>query len=133
MLHLNVLGVVKVVRSVLPAMRHQRSGVLCFIGSMAGQAGVYGLSAYSPTKFALRGLAESLRMEIEHDGISVVLASPPDTETPLLERENETKPLITKLLSEDAGLWSPESVADGILKGCAKRRFVVGFGIDGFM
>merc|ERR1712187_232741 len=100
---------------------------------MAGQAGMYGLSAYSASKFALRGLAESLRMELKPEGIHVGLVCPPDTDTPMLERETATKPQITKELSAEAGLWSADSVAMGILDGIKSRKFIIGFGVDGLM
>lgn len=39
-------------------------GRIMFVSSQAGQIGLFGYTAYSPTKFALRGLAESLQMEV---------------------------------------------------------------------
>merc|ERR1712151_1201236 len=100
---------------------------------MAGQAGIYGIAAYSATKFALRGFAESLRMELKPAGIHVALVCPPDTDTPMLERENLTKPAICKELSADAGTWSAESVAAGTLQGLSAKQFIIGFGLDGMM
>ena len=44
---------------------------IVFISSMAGQTGPFGYSAYSPTKFALRGLAESLYYELLTSRIDV--------------------------------------------------------------
>ena len=44
--------------------------------------GVYGYTAYSASKFALRGLAEALQHEVISDKIHVSLVFPPDTETP---------------------------------------------------
>ena len=35
-----------------------------FLSSQAGQTGVYGYTGYSASKFALRGLAETLQMEV---------------------------------------------------------------------
>ena len=40
------------------------SGRIVLVSSQAGQTGVYGYTAYSATKFALRGFAESLQMEV---------------------------------------------------------------------
>ncbi len=67
------------------------------------QAGIFGMSSYSASKFALRGLAEALRMECKPFGITVSLAFPPDTDTPMLAAENLVKPLETKAISGDAG------------------------------
>lgn len=44
--------------------------------------GVHGYTAYSASKFALRGLAEALQHEVISDNIRVSLIFPPDTETP---------------------------------------------------
>jgi NAD(P)-dependent dehydrogenase (short-subunit alcohol dehydrogenase family) len=43
---------------------------------------VYGYTAYSASKFALRGLAESLQQEVIADNIHVSMIFPPDTATP---------------------------------------------------
>lgn len=48
--------------------------------------GIYGYTAYSASKFGLRGLAEALQHEVIADDIYVSLIFPPDTDTPgLLE------------------------------------------------
>lgn len=65
------------------------------------QVGLYGYTAYSSSKFALRGLVEALQMELEQYNIRILTVFPPNTNTPLLSRENEIKPEIT---SESARL-----------------------------
>jgi 3-dehydrosphinganine reductase len=57
----NYLGSLYAVLAVLPAMRAQGRGRVVLISSGAGLIGVAGYGAYSPAKFALRGLAEVLR------------------------------------------------------------------------
>jgi 3-dehydrosphinganine reductase len=49
------------------------------------QVGVYGYTAYSASKFALRGMGEALQHEVIRDNIRVSLIFPPDTETPGFE------------------------------------------------
>ena len=39
-------------------------GRVVFVSSQAGQLGLFGFTAYSPSKFAIRGLAEALQMEV---------------------------------------------------------------------
>jgi NAD(P)-dependent dehydrogenase (short-subunit alcohol dehydrogenase family) len=51
------------------------------------QVGIFGYTAYSASKFALRGLAEALQMELRPLGAAVTLAFPPDTDTPQLAFE----------------------------------------------
>lgn len=58
--------------------------------------GVYGYTAYSASKFALRGLAEALQHEVISDKIHVSLVFPPDTETPGLAEGKWTADLSTE-------------------------------------
>jgi len=51
------------------------------------QVGLYGYSAYASSKFALRGLAEALQMEVKPYNILVSVSFPPDTDTPQLQGE----------------------------------------------
>lgn len=48
------------------------------------KVGIYGYTAYSATKFGLRGLAEALQQEVITDGIHVSLVCPPETDTDTL-------------------------------------------------
>uniref|UniRef100_A0A493T638 3-dehydrosphinganine reductase n=2 Tax=Anas platyrhynchos TaxID=8839 RepID=A0A493T638_ANAPP len=59
----NYLGSVYPSRAVISTMKERRMGRIVFVSSQAGQLGLFGYTAYSPTKFALRGLAEALQME----------------------------------------------------------------------
>ncbi|KAF2014070.1 NAD(P)-binding protein [Aaosphaeria arxii CBS 175.79] len=65
----NFFGTMKVTRCVLPYMRNARSGVILFMGSIAGWHGVGAGGPYSASKFAIEGAAESLSKEVSHLGI----------------------------------------------------------------
>lgn len=108
LLQTNYLGVVCMTKAFLPSMVENGGGTIVLTSSMAGLVGVFGYTAYTPTKFALRGFAESLQMETRRDNISIVLAYPPDTDTPGYKKENKGKPTETHLISETAGLYQPE-------------------------
>ena len=103
----NYLGTVHVTKAFLGDM--PSGSTVMITSSMAGAVGVYGYTCYSPVKFALRGFAESLQMEVRRDGITVSLAFPPDTDTPMFKEENKSKPKETFLISEAAGLVKPEA------------------------
>ena len=64
MMEVNFLGSVYPTRAVITTMKERRMGRIMFVSSQAGQIGLFGYTAYSPSKFALRGLAESLQMEV---------------------------------------------------------------------
>lgn len=64
MLDINYLGSIYMTRAVLPSLMEHKSGTIVFVSSIAGLMGLYGYTAYSGSKFALLGLAESLQMEV---------------------------------------------------------------------
>ena len=122
---INYFGTLYAIDAVLPAMREREQGRLVLISSGAGLIGIFGYTAYCPTKFALRGFAESLRGELKHDGIGVSIVYPPDTDTPQLHEENRVKPPETKLMTASAKMWSADGVARTIYDGTAKGSFVI--------
>jgi NAD(P)-dependent dehydrogenase (short-subunit alcohol dehydrogenase family) len=75
-LEVNLLGVVRVNRAVLPAMRRQRSGLLIHVSSAGGRVVLPGLGAYCASKFALEALADVYRFELAPFGIDSVLVEP---------------------------------------------------------
>ena len=91
MIRVNYLGSVYCTKSVVDSMKQRRFGRIVFVSSQAGQIGIFGYTAYSSTKFALRGLAEALQMELKPSNVFITLAYPPDTNTPGLEAENLDK------------------------------------------
>lgn len=72
----NVFGTVALTQAVLPAMRARRAGQILFITSMGGLRAFPGLSAYHGTKYALEGIADSLRLEVAPFGIHVMSVEP---------------------------------------------------------
>jgi 3-dehydrosphinganine reductase len=88
MIRVNYLAAVYCTKSVIDSMKDRRSGRIAFVCSQAGQIGVFGYTAYSASKFALRGLAETLQMETRPYNVSVTLSFPPDTDTPGFKQEN---------------------------------------------
>ncbi|AGC42100.1 3-oxoacyl-ACP reductase [Myxococcus stipitatus DSM 14675] len=79
----NVMGVLRVCRAVLPSMRERRTGRIINIGSLGGVVGLPFQGFYSASKFALEGLTESLRQEVEAFGIQATLVQPGDVRTGL--------------------------------------------------
>lgn len=119
----NYFGTLHVVRAALPAMRARRRGRILLVSSGAGLMGLFGYSSYSPSKFALRGLAEALRAELRGDNVGVSIVYPPDTETPMLEEENKTKPEETKLMTAVVKTWTADAVAACMMRGIARGAF----------
>lgn len=67
----NLKGAFLFTKAVLPSMFAKRSGVIINVNSGAGKVGFSTLSAYCASKFGLRGLAESLSLEV--DGYNIRL------------------------------------------------------------
>ncbi|WP_284178513.1 SDR family oxidoreductase [Rhabdaerophilum sp. SD176] len=112
----NYFGTLNLIHPVVPVMRRQRSGRITLISSGAAFIGIAGYSAYAPSKFAIRGLAESLALELEGEGIVVSVAYPPDTDTPQYAHENLTKPEATREITAVGGLMSAGAVARVLIK-----------------
>ena len=116
-MEVNYFGTLHAVRAVVPSMIERRQGAIVGVSSAAGLIGVFGYSAYGPTKFAVRGLMETLRTELAPYGISVGCVYPPDVDTPQLEYENQFKPDETSAISGAIKPLSADRVGEVIVKG----------------
>jgi NADP-dependent 3-hydroxy acid dehydrogenase YdfG len=83
----NVLGPALTIRATLEALR-ESNGHLLLTGSVAGRRALPG-SLYSATKFAVTGMAESARQELNGSGVRVTLISPGQTDTPFFDERIE--------------------------------------------
>lgn len=133
MMDLNYFGSVRLTQLLLPAMKRAESGLIIFVSSQAGLIGVFGFTAYTAAKFAIRGFAEALDMEVKAHGVGVTVAFPPDTDTPGFAEEEKGKPEETKLISQSGGLFHPDTVAKSILSDALRGRFYSSPGLDGWM
>lgn len=121
----NYFGTLTFIETLRGPMAAAGGGRFGLIASGAAFFGIYGYGAYAPSKFALRGLAEILHLELENTNISVTLIYPPDTDTPQLEAEKRTKPSATQEITEGGGLWQPVDVAGRLIKGMEAGKPVV--------
>ena len=72
----NVIGLLDVTRAVLPHFRANRKGIIINISSMGGRITFPLGSLYHGTKFAVEGISESLRYEVEQFGGRVKIIEP---------------------------------------------------------
>lgn len=124
----NYLGSLQFTHFVLPYLEQAPRPKLVLIASGAAFAGLYGYSSYGPAKFAVRGLAECLRVELKPRNVSVTIAFPGDTDTPQLRAELKLRPRVTNELARGGGVMSPEAVAKGIISAAERGDFQVTFG-----
>jgi NAD(P)-dependent dehydrogenase (short-subunit alcohol dehydrogenase family) len=100
MVDVNLMAPIRLMRAVVPIMREQRSGSIVNIGSVAGEVGIGG--AYSATKFALRGMTDSVRRELAGTGMGVTLIEPGFIDTGFNRRTNLPGPEIVAAAVERA-------------------------------
>lgn len=72
----NVTGAFLGVKAVAPSMIERGQGYIVNTASMAGFIAPPGLGAYAASKYALVGLSESLRAELEPKGVGVAVLCP---------------------------------------------------------
>ncbi len=75
-LEVNVFGLVRMTKLVLPYMRENKSGKIINISSVAGRVTTYLGGWYHASKYAVEALSNALRMEVKEFGIDVVLIEP---------------------------------------------------------
>lgn len=92
-----------------------------------------GYSTYSPSKYAIRGLAEALRNELQLYGISVHLFLPATIYSPGFENEQRLKPDVTKKIEGPDEGMSPDGVAKEMLKGLERNDFYITYEPVGHM
>jgi 3-dehydrosphinganine reductase len=118
-------GTLHPIKAVLPTMMEQRSGHIVNFSSVAGFLGVFGYTAYSAAKFAVRGFSDVLRQELRPHGIHVSVIFPPDTDTPQLHYENQFKPLETRRIAGAAKALTADQVAKALVRGIERRQVYI--------
>jgi NAD(P)-dependent dehydrogenase (short-subunit alcohol dehydrogenase family) len=113
----NLFGYVYGARAVLPHFRERGEGVIINISSVVGKAGIPYLSAYATSKFAIRGFAEALRMELRNTNLKVCTIFPASIDTPLFQHAGNFSGQGVKPMPP---VYRAEEVAAAILA-CARR------------
>lgn len=128
-MEVNYFGTLHVIKALMPGMVSRGSGHIVNICSAAGFMPVFGYSAYSASKYAVRGLSDVLRVELKPHGIQVSVVYPPDTDTPQLHYEDTLKPLETRAFNGGV-LLSPRQVAQAIVQGIQHHRHTITPGLE---
>ncbi len=108
-------------------MRAAAGGRVVMVSSGAGLIGLYGYTAYAPSKFAVRGLAEALRSELSADGIGVSVVCPAFFPTNLMNAARVTQPATVAMVHKfmkKSGVTAAD-VAAQIASAVEKRQFLV--------
>lgn len=104
----NVTGAMLMGREAARHFIAQNKGHLMNISSTSGLAGGKTSSAYSGSKFALRGMTECWRAELRPHNVRVTLVNPSEVQTPFFVKLGHTLELSDKKLR-------PREIADAIV------------------
>ena len=85
----NVYGPHRLIKSVLPHMRREEDGTIINISSVAGRVAFPGGGVYCGSKFAVEGMSDALRAEVEPFDIDVVVIEPGPVKTGFTERAED--------------------------------------------
>jgi NAD(P)-dependent dehydrogenase (short-subunit alcohol dehydrogenase family) len=117
LLEVNLSGVFRCTRAVLPAMLERGSGRIVNVASTAAQTGYAYVAAYCAAKHGVLGLTRALALEVATRGITVNAVCPGYTETALLADA------IAQIVGKTA--LSEQAARDELLRANPQRRFVV--------
>ena len=129
----NFFGIVRMIRAVVPHMRHQGGGRIINIGSVLGFLPMPYMALYAATKHAIEGYSESLDHELRTRGIRVSVIEPGYTKTQFdanllepdskLDEYREVRAALGKKLKEVlATADDPGVVADVVLEAASAAR-----------
>jgi NAD(P)-dependent dehydrogenase (short-subunit alcohol dehydrogenase family) len=141
----NVFGLMRVTRAVLPTMRHQGAGRLIMISSVAGRVSTPFAGWYSASKHAVEALSDALRLEVAPFGVQVTVVQPAAIKTGFddvaldeLERTTSTEaylPMTRAFRRLVEGSYArapgPEVVAAAVVRAATARRAPIRVAVPG--
>jgi len=110
LIRVNLVAPMTLSRAVLPAMLAQGGGQIVNVGSMFGSIGFAYFTAYSASKFGLRGFSQALRRELADTNVSVTYISPRAVKTPI-----NTSAIMKMNLATNTTMDEPDVTATKIL------------------
>ena len=140
-LEVNVVGPLALTQALLPALRAGR-GRIVMVSSIGGRTALPFLGPYHASKFALEGLSDSLRQEVEPLGVRVAIVEPGSADTEIWRKGQESADEVLAALPPEARplygerleatremarkvaerAFPPEKVADAIHHALTARR-----------
>ena len=127
----NVFGLIRTAKAGLAQLLQQR-GRLALVGSVAGFIASPGVSPYCMSKFAVRALAQSLRLELKTRGVSVTHLAPGFVDSEIRLKQNDesmpadAKDPVPSWLVMDANKAALQMFR--AIEGRKKQRIITGHG-----
>jgi NAD(P)-dependent dehydrogenase (short-subunit alcohol dehydrogenase family) len=137
-LDINLTGVFRMTRAVVPQMVKQGRGAIVNISSIASLVGLSGLAAYTASKGALDALTRALAIEYAEEGVRCNVVNPGLIDTPMAAPLMANPEMLTPILAQYAirRPGTPEEVANMVVYLASdEAAWVTGatFPIDGGM
>lgn len=110
MMHTNVDGIFYCCKAVLPQMKKSGFGHIFNIASTAALEGMPRVSGYCATKWAVKGLSESLFREVRDFRIKVTCVYPGSTKTDFFRNSPDIQPHDYMLMPEDVALMMVQAM-----------------------
>ncbi len=119
---LNFFGAMHCTHTAIASLR-QRQGMVIAISSVAGFSPLIGRTGYAASKHALHGFFDSLRTEVQDDGVDVLIACPSfiDTGIDRAALGHDGKP-ASQARKTTGATTQPAEVASAILRAASQRR-----------
>ena len=136
---INFWGVVRMTRAFLPLLHQSDDARIVNVSSIFGIIAPPGQTAYSASKFAVRGFSESLRRELARTKIGVTTVHPGGVATSIAKNARAAKDIPPDVLARQMKGWnrmlrlSPDVAAETILRAIERRRARVLVGNDAKM
>ncbi len=134
LLSINLFGVIRMTRAFLPSLRASEAGHLVNISSIFGVIAPAGQTAYSASKFGVRGFSDALRHELKDTALGVTTVHPGGVNTKIAisarlpADATQDEVAAARRMSEKSLVMPPPRAAEIILRGVERRapRVLVG-------
>ena len=135
LIEINFLAVVGLTKAFLPVLRRERAAQIVNLSSLFGIVAPINETAYSASKFAVRGFSESLRHELEGSGIGVTVVHPGGVRTGIATSarvaaaaDQVAAVRLAEMATEKLLRMPPERAAAAILEAIERRepRLILG-------
>ena len=128
-MEINVFGLVGVTKAFLPTLQRQPAAQIANVSSLFGIVAPAGQTAYSASKFAVRGFSEALRHELDGSSVGVTVVHPGGVATALARNTRLAAGAdAAALTAQNEGFertfmtTPPEAVGRAIVRAVERRR-----------
>lgn len=133
LMEVNYLGTVSLTKHLLPHMLEGVQGHIAVVTSLTGKFGTPYRSGYAASKHALHGFFDSLRAELEDQGINVTIAAPGFVKTQVsVNALTGDGSQLGRMDDAQANGISPEACAKAIIKAISKKKREVYIGRESY-